>query len=673
MPPRRPHPFLDAGLPKKKTSIDKKPVSKSVPTKAKSLDAGAHTETKKAAGDVTKTPAAAKGTSRAGSGSGTASAGVSSVAKRRSSKNRDSTGSVTKTSPPSSGAVSTATRRGSAPAGSSDRRSNISPPRATVSMPKGSSSVRDGSRSPRLRTKKTTTTASTHTMQRASSERKAEPKAVPVPMEWTHEYGAHALMFKKARDVSAEHSPANIRRATGQPASASKAVVIRRAAVGSSTKGDHKRASSSSSRSRDGSTTTTRPRSRSTPPSYTNADARSTDRRSAAKGVGTDGGGGSGSRHSGEDAAGGLSVVSSGRRGGALGSASSTSSASGAVPPRSMPRKWVERPSSRPGSRDAPPEQLDAAILRFGLFRGVFNLEPNINGVRGILIDEEFNMADSYLGQYTFKVRGPGMMGPELKEHGVPPDGERSYLTGGGDSVVDLRPNKEYWVEVVPCGDDAVIMQKIDLVESEIARLTTADAVARAAVCASLSPPRSKASRASSRHSDSDPYGVSSYGRDGAVSAPASTPGYPGSDGTYSRSGIDSTTTSEDDGRSSAFSPSPTPSPLSPLAEEPYGSVADDDTTEDTHTVDTDGTSSDKSRLLCALSMPLPSLPSASSIDSLPSLPGGGGGGAESPRALERRVSDAENRLKELRRQALQRKLSDREAEIAALEQELQN
>lgn len=80
-------------------------------------------------------------------------------------------------------------------------------------------------------------------------------------------------------------------------------------------------------------------------------------------------------------------------------------------------------------------------------------------GVCGADIDAKFNMADSYNGNYTFRVRGPGLMGPYLDENDLPSchgnDGDdevttvsRSFLTGGGGWIVGLKPGKEYWVEV---------------------------------------------------------------------------------------------------------------------------------------------------------------------------------------------------------------------------------
>jgi hypothetical protein len=124
--------------------------------------------------------------------------------------------------------------------------------------------------------------------------------------------------------------------------------------------------------------------------------------------------------------------------------------------------------------------------------------------LQGLLLDEEFNMADSYLGNYTFKVKGPGMMGSYLTENGVPPDGERSFLAGGGDCVINMQPGKEYWVEVIPCNaDEVVIKQKIDIVESEIARLTTVDAVARATTSVSPHSPGRRSHSAVSSHSAS--------------------------------------------------------------------------------------------------------------------------------------------------------------------------
>eukprot|EP00041_Stephanoeca_diplocostata_P024475 m.620643 g.620643 ORF g.620643 m.620643 type:complete len:188 (+) comp22537_c1_seq2:293-856(+) len=124
---------------------------------------------------------------------------------------------------------------------------------------------------------------------------------------------------------------------------------------------------------------------------------------------------------------------------------------------------------------------------RHDLFRNTFELSPDHMGVSGAEIDAKFNMADSYNGNYTFRVRGPGLMGPYLEETALPAAGDgtershtnddvtpgpRSYLSGGGGWIVGLKAGKEYWVEVD--ADPMVqsdVQQVIDIATNEIVRL----------------------------------------------------------------------------------------------------------------------------------------------------------------------------------------------------------
>lgn len=268
-------------------------------------------------------------------------------------------------------------------------------------------------------------------------------------------------------------------------------------------------------------------------------------------------------------------------------------------------------------------------------------------------------MTDSYMGNYTFKVRGPGMMGPYLKEHGSPPEGERSYLAGGGDCVVNLRPGKEYWVEVVPCNEEeGVIQQKIDIVESEMSRLTTIDAVARATHSVS---PHSPSKLLTTRSHSS-----CSRGSPDTRSASSSTGG-----------GHRSSSESDSDGEGPRRSAEP--------------KIIDSSPVKTTTTADT--TESPLPLLVVSpreehAVTPLSPLPEEASSFELPPTPNDEAtqeepaivdpthasrpaGMCDSPSVLEKKVADQELRIKELKKQALQMKLDAQQAEIDALQRKL--
>jgi len=115
------------------------------------------------------------------------------------------------------------------------------------------------------------------------------------------------------------------------------------------------------------------------------------------------------------------------------------------------------------------------AVLRHELFRDSFRLNPNNMGITGEDIDREFCMSDTYKGNYTFKVRGPGMMGPFLDEDSSEPlaEGSRSYLHEGGTTLIGFKARREYWVEIMsdPDAFGSEIKEAILRTETEIARI----------------------------------------------------------------------------------------------------------------------------------------------------------------------------------------------------------
>lgn len=120
------------------------------------------------------------------------------------------------------------------------------------------------------------------------------------------------------------------------------------------------------------------------------------------------------------------------------------------LPPRSMPKQWVD--SKTLNNDVAKPK--NAAVIRYDLFRDTFKLGSD-GLVLGSDIDARFHLSDSFDGDYTIKIRGPGMMGPFLDNIVTTlPDteerGSRPFFQDGGFGVCGLEVGREYWVEVVP-------------------------------------------------------------------------------------------------------------------------------------------------------------------------------------------------------------------------------
>jgi len=542
--------------------------------------------------------------------------------------------------------------------------------------PKARSQVRERSRSPKARATPKSPQAQSRSAKPkhkssaaspSSSARRGDRAAVPVALEWSHEYGAHAHMFKQPKDQSAGHVP-KWRNTHQPPQPTSKAVVITRRAratpPGSSDDSDGGMAPGRLTNE----PPATNIRSRSPRSRRSNSDA-------AARKASADVHGAAGAK-----------------KGRGKGSPpSGRSSASGGPPPRSMPRKWIEKNSADAKAKDT---GTDAVVVRHEMYRGVFNLMPGLNGVRGTMIDEEFNLADSFYGHYTFKIRGPGMMGPYLEEHGTPPVGERSFLRNGGDCVVDMRSGREYWVEVFECeAENEAIKQKIDLVESEISRLTTVDAVARATLSVSPVSPgrRSAAGSAASTSSRgsldtqslsslvTDPENRSNADDEGENDPDHDEDDDSGGDGddedvSQYMDGMSRTATSPVD----AIRP-----PACELHFERAGAAAPLITTETPAgtIAEPEATVSEPSYLARNLRRPPPLSPPSSSSEPLSPLeqrdapstitPGVVIEDCESPGMLEARVAEQDARIKALRREALQKKLQVQQAEIAALEREL--
>lgn len=104
-----------------------------------------------------------------------------------------------------------------------------------------------------------------------------------------------------------------------------------------------------------------------------------------------------------------------------------------------MPKHWVESTSDKSAIAVA-----NSAVLRYDLFRDIFVLGPN-NSVKRAEINERFDIQEAVKGlidgKYIIRLRGPGMMGPYLKD-----------AEGGGSmlDIVGLQNGLEYWVEVEP-------------------------------------------------------------------------------------------------------------------------------------------------------------------------------------------------------------------------------